>query len=87
MARFVDDGIAFAKDPLKIMEDLKQTYIIKGVGASRYYLEGDVLELDGQWNRQGLECAFSCKHLYQTSDSQTGSVIESGTIWQKSYSF
>jgi hypothetical protein len=27
IARFVDDIIAFAKDPMKIMEDLKQTYV------------------------------------------------------------
>jgi hypothetical protein len=32
---------------------------MKGVGALRYYLGGDVLELDEQWNRQGLEYAFS----------------------------
>ena len=55
----MDDVIAFSKDPLKIMEELKQTYVMKGVGAPRYYLGGDVMELDGQWKRQGLEYAFS----------------------------
>lgn len=59
IARFVDDVIAFSKDPLKIMKELEKTYVMKGVGAPRYYLGGDVLELDGQWNRQGVEHAFS----------------------------
>ena len=59
IAWFVDDVIAFSKDPLKIMKELEKTYVMKGVGAPRYYLGGDVLELDGQWNRQGLEHAFS----------------------------
>ena len=47
IARFVDDVIAFSKDPLKIMKELETTYVMKGVGAPRYYLGGDVLELDG----------------------------------------
>ena len=46
IACFVDDVIAFSKDPMKIMEELKQTYVMKGVGAPRYYLGGDVLKLD-----------------------------------------
>ena len=59
IAWFFDDVIAFSKDPLKIMKELEKTYVMKGVGAPRYYLGGDVLELDGQWNRQGVEHAFS----------------------------
>ena len=38
IAWYVDDVIAFAKDPMKIMKDLEQTYVMKGVGAPRYYL-------------------------------------------------
>jgi hypothetical protein len=32
IARFVDDVIAFSKFPMEIMEELKKTYIMKGVG-------------------------------------------------------
>ena len=43
------------------MEDLKKTYIIKGVGTPQYYLGGDEVELDEQWNREGIYTAFSAK--------------------------
>ena len=46
IARFVDDVVAFAKDPLSIMKELERSYVMKGVGAPRYYLGGDILELD-----------------------------------------
>ena len=45
VARFVDDVIVFSEDPMKIMEELKITYIMKGVGKPQYYLGGDVVEL------------------------------------------
>ncbi len=48
IARFVDDVIAFAKDPLTIMTEMQNTFTMKGVGKPRYYLGGDVLELDEQ---------------------------------------
>ena len=49
LARFVDDVIAFAKDPLSIMKELEKTFVMKGVGAPRHCLGGDVMELDEQW--------------------------------------
>ena len=48
LARFVDDVIAFAKDPLKITKELEKTFVMKGVDSPRYYLGGDVMELDEQ---------------------------------------
>ena len=59
-ARFVDDVIAFAKDPLSIMKDLEKRFLMKGVGAPRYYLGGDVNELDSQWQAEGLFHSFLC---------------------------
>ena len=61
VARYVDDVIAFAKDPMKIMKDLEKTYVMKGVGAPRYYLGGDFLDLDEQWQRQNVKHAFSAQ--------------------------
>ena len=46
IARFADDVVDFAKDPLSIMKELERSYVMKGVGAPRYYLGGDILELD-----------------------------------------
>ena len=46
IARYVDDVIVFSKGLMKIMNNLKETYIMKGVGVPQYYLGGDVVELD-----------------------------------------
>ena len=61
VARYVDDVIAFAKDPLAIMKQLEDTYVMKGVGTPRYYLGGDVKQLDEQWNRYGMYESFSAE--------------------------
>ena len=45
IARYVDDVIVFSKDPMVIMEKLKKTYVMKGVGKPQYYLGGDVVDL------------------------------------------
>jgi len=61
IARFVDDVIAFSKFPMEIMEELKKTYIMKGVGKPQYYLGGDVVDLPKEWHKEGIETAFSAQ--------------------------
>ena len=61
IARYVDDVIAFSKDPMAIMKRLKEKYFMKGVGTPRYYLGGDVLDLGEDWNKDGLFHAFSAR--------------------------
>ena len=51
IARYVDDVIVFSKDPMVIMEKLKKTYVMKGVGKPQYYLGGDVVELGAEWEK------------------------------------
>ena len=68
LTRFVDDVISFAKDPLLIMKELEKRFLMKGVGAPRYYLGGDVHELDDQCTAQDLTHA-----LLQTLTSRTAS--------------
>jgi hypothetical protein len=67
IARYVDDVMAFSKDPMKIMKDLEQTYVMKGVGSPRYYLGGDILELDEQWQKQGVFYSFSASTYIENS--------------------
>jgi hypothetical protein len=50
MARYVDDIIAFGKDPLSTINKVKRDYILKGIGKPEYYLGGDVVELDATWH-------------------------------------
>ena len=61
MARFVDDLIAFSKDPMALMKELEQTYVMKGVGKPQYYLGGDVVDLPNEWNNEHCKTAFSAE--------------------------
>jgi hypothetical protein len=63
VARYVDDVIAFSKDPMQIMKALEETYVMKGVGIPSYYLGGDVVQLDEQWHEQKIFTRFAA-HTY-----------------------
>ena len=67
IARYVDDVIVFSKDPMVIMEELKKTYIMKGVGKPQYYLGGDVVELGPEWEKEGISSAFSAETYIKNS--------------------
>jgi hypothetical protein len=47
------------------MEELKRHYVMKGVGAPRYYLGGDVIDLNDQWKKEGAHQAFSSETYLQ----------------------
>ena len=61
ITRFVDDVLAFGKDPLATIEELKRDYILKGVGAPEYYLGGNIEELEPTWHDEGVKTALSAK--------------------------
>jgi hypothetical protein len=61
IARYVDDIIAFGKDPLTTINEIKRDYILKGVGRPEYYLGGDVVELDRTWHKLNVKQALSAK--------------------------
>ena len=61
IARYVDDVIVFSKDTMLIIEELKKTYIMKGVGKPQYYLGGDVVSLGPEWEKEGITEAFSAE--------------------------
>jgi Reverse transcriptase (RNA-dependent DNA polymerase) len=52
IATYVDDVLVYSKNPMKIIEELQRDYILKGIGVPRYYLGGDVLELEEKWQQQ-----------------------------------
>ena len=41
IATYVDDLLVFSKEPMQIIDTIKKTYDLKGVGAPEYYLGGD----------------------------------------------
>ena len=61
LATFVDDLLVWSKDPMSIIQELKETYILKGVGVPEYYLGGDVEILDQHWKDDGVGIALSAK--------------------------
>ena len=61
IARFVDDVIAFSKNPMAIMKALEKDYIMKGVGKPQYYLGGDVVDMNEEWHQEGIYTAFSAE--------------------------
>ena len=63
IATYVDDVLVFSKDPISVIEELRKDYILKGVGQPRYYLGGDVFELDGTWQKDNIHTALSA-HTY-----------------------
>ena len=41
---YVDDLLIASKNPKKIIDALKEVYVLKGVGIPEYYLGADILE-------------------------------------------
>ena len=60
IARYIDDVLAFGKEPLGIIQEIQKDYVLKGVGRPEYYLGGDVLELDNAW-KSTVALALSAK--------------------------
>ena len=58
IARYVDDVISFSKDPMAVMKELEADYVLKGVGAPKYYLGSNVVQLDKQWEQEGIYTAL-----------------------------
>ena len=58
--------IVFSKDPMAVMQEQKGTYTMKGVGKPMYYLGGDVVELGPEWEKEGIQQAFSAETYIPT---------------------
>ena len=54
IATYVDDLMIASKDPEAIIKYLEKSYDLKGVGKPEYYLGGDVVKLDEQWEKLGI---------------------------------
>jgi hypothetical protein len=56
----VDDIIVISKEPMNVINQLKQTYILKGIGTPEYYLGGNFNNLkDLALNEKGITTAVS----------------------------
>jgi hypothetical protein len=61
IANYVDDVISFSKDPMKIIEEIRKDYMLKGVGEPEYYLGGNVDPLDNTWKDENVSLALSAR--------------------------
>ena len=61
LATYVDDVMAWSKDPIEVINALKEQYTLKGVGIPEYYLGGNVEYLDEHWTKDGINIAFSAR--------------------------
>ena len=48
IATYVDDLLVFSKTPMDIIDTIRDTYELKGVGAPEYYLGSDYLSTEGE---------------------------------------
>jgi hypothetical protein len=62
LASYVDDIIAISPHPMDIIEELKKTYILKGVGEPEYYLGGNFDKItDPNLVKQGVKTALGAR--------------------------
>jgi hypothetical protein len=67
LAMYVDDILLVSRDPMKVIEELKKDYILKGVGEPMFYLGADVEQLGQAWKQEGIECALSASTYIKNS--------------------
>jgi hypothetical protein len=46
---YVNNILSFSRDLMKVIDELKKDYILKGVGKPMFYLGGDVEQLGEAW--------------------------------------
>ena len=61
IAVYVDDVISFSRDPMRVINEIKKDYLLKGIGEPEYYLGGNVDQLDDTWTVGGVRTALSAR--------------------------
>ena len=61
IVRYIDDILAFGKDPIAMISELQKDYVLKGIGQLEYYLGSDICELDETWHVEGIKYTISVK--------------------------
>ena len=61
IACYIDDVLAWDRDPMRVMKELQEQYVLKGVGIPEYYLGGNVDMLDEHWTQENVGMALSAR--------------------------
>jgi hypothetical protein len=68
IASYVDDIIVISRDPMKLIDQLKSTYILKGIGTPEYYLGGNFTRVvDPELNAKGIKTSLSATTYIRNS--------------------
>jgi hypothetical protein len=59
IATYVDDLLVFSRDPSPIIEEIRDDYILKGVGEPEYYLGADMEALNQEWQKDSATSAIA----------------------------
>ena len=59
IANYVNDVICFSQNPMKVIEEIRSDYMLKGVSEPKYYLGGNVDPLDDTWKTENVSLALS----------------------------
>eukprot|EP00978_Attheya_sp_CCMP212_P009067 scaffold21363_cov33-Attheya_sp.AAC.6 len=80
---YVDDLLVFSRDPnLPIIDEIKDDYILKGVGEPEYYLGADMESLNQEWQRDSVKSAIS-SNTYIKRVTERFELLEGGNTLPK----
>ena len=77
IATYVDDLLVFSRDPNPIINEIKDDYILKGVGEPEYYLGADMEALNQEWQRDSVKSAIS-SNTYIKRVTERFELLEAG---------
>jgi hypothetical protein len=79
IATYVDDILAFSKDPMTLIEEVKKDYVLKGVGIPEYYLGRNMEEVrDPSLLAQGIRTILSAKTYIHNVLGKLESMFDGG---------
>eukprot|EP00978_Attheya_sp_CCMP212_P015199 scaffold39151_cov46-Attheya_sp.AAC.1 len=82
IATYVDDLLVFSCDPNPIIDEIKDDYILKGVGEHEYYLGADMESLNQEWQRDSVKSAIS-SNTYIKRVTERFELLEGGNTLPK----
>ena len=65
---------------MKIINDLKTVYTMKGVGTTEYFLGGNIEELGPEWAQEGIKTALSAKTYIKNVIKKNAAMCGIGTF-------
>ena len=79
LALYVDDVLAWGKDPLKIVEEIKGTFKLRGIGFPDYYLGADVKKIEEKHLQDdGVVLGISARTYIQNTLEKLSKLLDGG---------